>query len=131
MFEVVKQIQSDGVLLHPPGHPYQGKSIVPFGYGVVFTNITRKQFVQTDLYEVFPEDRCVFKDEMTESVDGEALLGAHNSRVGCSVRLTRSSASIHLTNLDELHRSWPTNYLCGVFRELHQAHEWDPTHCLV
>ena len=43
MFEVMKLIQSDGMLLHPPGHAYQGKSIVPFGYGVVFTNITRKQ----------------------------------------------------------------------------------------
>jgi hypothetical protein len=40
------------MLLHPPGHGFQGKSIVPFGYGVVFTNITRKQFVQADLREV-------------------------------------------------------------------------------
>ncbi|MEJ0086401.1 MAG: NERD domain-containing protein [Pseudomonadota bacterium] len=73
MFDVMKLIQSDGVLLHPPGHPYQGKSIVPFGYGVVFTNIIRKQFAQTDLHEAFPEDRCVFKDEMSESVDPEAF----------------------------------------------------------
>ena len=73
MFDVMKLIQSDGILLHPPGHPYQGKSIVPFGYGVVFTNITRKQFAQTDLHEVFPEDRCVFKDEMSESVDAEVF----------------------------------------------------------
>src|SRR5688572_6132337 len=76
MFDVVQQIQSDGLLLHPPGHPYQGKVIVPFGFGVVFTNITRKQFVQTDLYEVFPEDRCVFKDEMSERADPE-LFRAH------------------------------------------------------
>jgi hypothetical protein len=73
MFDVMKLIQSDGMLLHPPGHAYQGKSIVPFGYGVVFTNITRKQFAQTDLREVFPEDRCVFKDEMSESVDAEVF----------------------------------------------------------
>jgi hypothetical protein len=45
-----------------------------WSYGVVFTNITRKQFVQTDLHEVFPEDRCVFKDEMGESVDAERSL---------------------------------------------------------
>jgi hypothetical protein len=73
MFDVMKLIQSDGILLHPPGHTYQGKSIVPFGYGVVFTNLTRKQFAQTDLHEVFPEDRCVFKDEMSESVDAEVF----------------------------------------------------------
>jgi hypothetical protein len=31
MFEVMKLIQSDGMLLHPPGHAYQGKSIVLSG----------------------------------------------------------------------------------------------------
>jgi hypothetical protein len=72
MFEVMKLIQSDGMLLHPPGHAYQGKSIVPFGY-VEFTNITRRQFAQTDLHEVFPEDRCVFKDE-TPPDSSRALL---------------------------------------------------------
>ena len=71
MFDVMKLIQNDGMLLHPPGHAYQGKSIVPFGYGVVFTNITRKQFDTTNLSEVFPEDLCVFKDEMSESADAE------------------------------------------------------------
>jgi hypothetical protein len=39
----------------------------------VFTNITRKQYAQTDLHEVFPEDRCVFKDEMSESADAEVF----------------------------------------------------------
>lgn len=71
MFEVMKLIQNDGMLLHPPGHAFQGKSIVPFGYGVVFTNITRKQFDATNLSEVFPEDLCVFKDEMSESSEPE------------------------------------------------------------
>jgi hypothetical protein len=73
MFDVVQMIQRDGMLLHPPGHAFQGKLIVPFGFGVVFTNITRKQFAQTDLADVFPEDRCVFKDEMTESIDAEVF----------------------------------------------------------
>jgi hypothetical protein len=71
MFEVMKLIQSDAVLLHPPGHAHQGKSIVPFGHGVVLPNITRKQFDTTDLSEVFPEDLCVFKDEMSESAEQE------------------------------------------------------------
>jgi hypothetical protein len=72
MFDVMKLIQNDGMLLHPPGHAYQGKSIVPFGYGVVLIN-TRKQLATTDLHEVFPEDRCVFKDEMSESADAESF----------------------------------------------------------
>jgi hypothetical protein len=71
-FDVNEQIQRDGRLVHPPGHAYQGKSIVPFGFGVGLIN-TRKQFAQTDLREVFPEDRCVFKDEMSESADAEAF----------------------------------------------------------
>jgi hypothetical protein len=73
IFEVMKLILSDEMLLHPPGHAHQGKSIVPIGYGVVFTNITRKQFAQTDIHEVFPEERCVFKDEMSESADEEVF----------------------------------------------------------
>jgi hypothetical protein len=61
MFDVVQQIQKDGQLLFPAGHAFQGKPIVPFGFGVVFTNITRKQYDQTNLREVFPEDRCLLR----------------------------------------------------------------------
>ncbi len=35
MFDVVQMIQRDGMLLHPPGHAFAGKLIVPFGFGVV------------------------------------------------------------------------------------------------
>ncbi|WP_198399829.1 UvrD-helicase domain-containing protein [Bradyrhizobium yuanmingense] len=70
-FEVVRTLERDGQLLFPPGHPLAGRSIVPFGFGAVFTNITRKQFDQTDLKEVFSEHLCLFKDEMTEGADPE------------------------------------------------------------
>jgi hypothetical protein len=73
MFEVVRMLEKDRQLLFAPEHSFKGRPIVPFGFGVVFTNITRKQFMQTDLREVFPEDRCVFKDEMTQSVDPEVF----------------------------------------------------------
>jgi hypothetical protein len=73
MFDVVEQIQKDGQLLFPAGHAFQGKPIVPFGFGAVFTNITRKQYDQTNLCGVFPEDRCLFKDEMSESADPQAF----------------------------------------------------------
>ena len=52
-FDVVRTLERDGQLLFPSGHRFMGKSIVPFGYGAVFTNITRRQFEQTDLKEVF------------------------------------------------------------------------------
>jgi len=70
-FDVVRTLERDGQLLFPSGHRFMGKSIVPFGYGAVFTNITRRQFEQTDLKEVFSEHLCVFKDEMTESTPAE------------------------------------------------------------
>ncbi len=73
MFEVVRTIERDPQLVFEPGHPFKGRPILPFGFGVVFTNITRKQFEQTDLREVFPSERCVFRDEMTETADAEAF----------------------------------------------------------
>jgi hypothetical protein len=72
-FNVVRTLERDGNLLFPPDHPFKGKSILPFGFGVVFTNITRKQFDQTDLKEVLSENLCVFRDEMTESADPEVF----------------------------------------------------------
>jgi len=71
MFDVVKEIQGDQDLVFGSGHPFKGRPIVPFGFGVVFTNITRRQFEQTDLPEVFAPMRCVFRDEMTETTDPE------------------------------------------------------------
>jgi hypothetical protein len=70
-FDVVRTLERDGKLLFPAGHRFVGRPILPFGFGVVFANITRKQFDQTDLKEVFAEHLCVFKDEMTESTDPE------------------------------------------------------------
>jgi hypothetical protein len=48
-FEVVRTLEQDGQLLFPAGHRFMGRPILPFGFGVVFTNITRKQFDQTNL----------------------------------------------------------------------------------
>jgi hypothetical protein len=85
-FDVVRILERDGQLLFPAGHRFMGKCILPFGFGVVFTNITRKQFDQTNLKEVFAEHLCVFKDEMTEGADPEAfrsrLWGMVYPRVG-------------------------------------------------
>ena len=70
-FEVVRTLERDGQLLFPAGHRFMGRPIVPYGYGAVFTNITRKQFEQAELHEVFAESLCVFKDEMTEGTPAE------------------------------------------------------------
>lgn len=73
MFDVVNMIERDRQLVFPPGTPFRGRSMLPFGFGVVFTHITRRQFEQTDLAGVFPPARCVCRDEMTEGVDPEAF----------------------------------------------------------
>lgn len=51
----------------------QGKLYFPWGYGVVLTNITRKQFDDTDLGEVIVPHRVICRDEMEEGVDAEAF----------------------------------------------------------
>lgn len=71
MFDVVKTLERDPALVFGPEHAFKGKPVVAFGFGVVFTNITRRQFEQTDLPEVFMPTRCVFRDEMSENADPE------------------------------------------------------------
>lgn len=72
-FDVLRDVERDPQLAFPPHHPCKGRPILPIGSGVVFTNITRRQFEQRDLREVWPPDRCVFRDEMTESADADAF----------------------------------------------------------
>ena len=72
MFNVVNALQRDPLLVNEGGS-FKGKPVFSFGHGVVFSNITRKQFEQTDLHEVFPPERCIFRDEMAEKVDAEAF----------------------------------------------------------
>jgi UvrD-like helicase C-terminal domain/Nuclease-related domain/AAA domain len=72
-FALQNTLERDPQLLAPEGHPHQGKLICPYGYGVVLSEITRKQFESTDLGEVFPSHLVICKDEMTESVDAEAF----------------------------------------------------------
>jgi hypothetical protein len=69
MFDVVHAIQNDPHLVFGGDHPLKGKPVVPFGFGVVFTNITRRQYEQSDLGEIFPSARCLFRDDMSESAD--------------------------------------------------------------
>jgi hypothetical protein len=72
MFNVVDTLKRDPLLINEGGS-FKGKPVFSFGHGVAFANITRKQFEQTDLREVFPPERCIFRDEMAEKVDPEAF----------------------------------------------------------
>lgn len=72
MFNVVNTLKRDPLLVVESGS-FKGHPVFPFGHGVVFSSITRKQFDGTDLHEVFPPERCIFRDEMAESVDPDAF----------------------------------------------------------
>jgi len=69
---VVQQLENDPQLTFPRRHRHAGRLMVPWGYGVVLANISRRQFEQeTDLDEVFAPGRVICQDEMTPSVDAE------------------------------------------------------------
>jgi Nuclease-related domain/AAA domain/UvrD-like helicase C-terminal domain len=70
---VVRLLESDHQLINPPGDEYAGRLNFPWGYGVVLTNITRRQFDSSGLSSLLPPRLVLCKDEMTESVDPEAF----------------------------------------------------------
>lgn len=69
---VINTLGRDPQLCEPEG-PYQGKIGFPYGYGVVLTNITRKQLdgalSEEEQSLVLPGRLVICQDEMTESVD--------------------------------------------------------------
>lgn len=72
MLEIVNSLQRDPQLRESEG-AYLGKLAFPYGWGVVFPNITRKQWdeaIPTDVQElILPAHRLICKDEMVESTD--------------------------------------------------------------
>jgi hypothetical protein len=70
-FGVKNALERDPALLAPEGHLHRGKLMCPYGFGVVLSEITRKQFDSTDLGEVLPSHLVICKDEMTEGTDAE------------------------------------------------------------
>ncbi|MFD2256316.1 3'-5' exonuclease [Luteolibacter algae] len=72
MIEIVNQLQVDPQLRETEGN-YYGKLVFPYGWGVVFPNITRKQWNELlseheqDL--ILPARRLICQDEMQESTD--------------------------------------------------------------
>lgn len=72
-FAVKNLLEQDPQLMFPPTAHRAGKLIFPYGYGVVFSNITRRQFDQTDLGLVIEPHLVICKDEMTDSTDAETF----------------------------------------------------------
>ncbi len=68
--QVVNALERDAQLVHGEG-PHEGKLAFAWGSGVVFTNITRKQFEQSALEQTIPAHLVICKDEMLESAESE------------------------------------------------------------
>ncbi len=71
--EITHLLERDPLLVqHAPGR-YHGHLLLPWGFGVVLTNITRQQFQASGLEQAIPADRVICQDEMSEHVDAEQL----------------------------------------------------------
>jgi hypothetical protein len=69
---VVTALQRDKQLIQTEG-AHAGKVAFPWSYGVVLTEITRKQFEAAELHHAIEPHRVLCKDEMLESVEAEDL----------------------------------------------------------
>ncbi|MDO8448601.1 MAG: 3'-5' exonuclease [Rhodoferax sp.] len=70
--QVVGALERDPQLVQADG-AHAGKLAFPWSYGVVFTNITRKQFEAAELQHAIEPHRVLCQDEMLESVGAEEL----------------------------------------------------------
>ncbi len=68
--QVVNALERDSQLVQGDGQ-HKGKLAFPWGYGVVFSNITRKQFESAGLGDAIEPHRVICADEMTETADAE------------------------------------------------------------
>ncbi|HRH80141.1 MAG TPA: 3'-5' exonuclease [Thiobacillaceae bacterium] len=69
---VVQLLEKDAQLTFSDGS-LKGRLMFPWSYGVVFTHLSRQVFEQGGLGEVIEPHRALCQDEMTESVEAEAL----------------------------------------------------------
>lgn len=67
---LVRQFEKDAILVQQT-EQYKGKLAFPYGYGVVLTSITRKQFEEAQIDTVIPSHRVICRDEMQENTDPE------------------------------------------------------------
>ena len=70
--QVVKALERDAQLVQADGL-HAGKLAFPWSYGVVFSNISRKQFEAAELHHAIEPNRVLCQDEMLEGVDAEEL----------------------------------------------------------
>lgn len=95
--QVVNALERDSQLVQGAG-PYAGKLAFPWGHGVVFTRITRKQFEAAGLGDAMPGELVICQDEMLEDADAEAF----QERLWAMYPHSFGKASITLPQLDRI-----------------------------
>ena len=93
-YTVVNKLSNDPRLQEKSGE-FKGNLIMPYGWGVVFTNITRRQMESSiasdDREIILPDHLVIYKDEMTENADPEVfqeqLWGMFNYQFGTTLTL--------------------------------------------
>jgi len=75
-FKTIDSLKNDPQLRQQDGD-YQGSFIMPYGYGVYLSNITRpqleKHFNALELQEILPADLIICKDELNEFMTREQI----------------------------------------------------------
>lgn len=73
-YSVVNILQRDPQLRQASG-PRKGNLTMPYGWGCIFTNITRKQIekamTEVEREMILPDHLMIYKDEMSDSVEAE------------------------------------------------------------
>lgn len=71
--EIGVVLERDTALRHPPGSRHAGKLVMPWAYGVVLANISRKQFIDGGLDAVIPAHLTLCREDIYETVDPETF----------------------------------------------------------
>jgi hypothetical protein len=71
--EIGVVLERDPALRHPPGSRHAGKLVMPWAYGVVLANISRRQFIDAGLTAVIPDHLTLCRDEIYDTIEPEAF----------------------------------------------------------
>jgi hypothetical protein len=77
-FHIINSLKKDPLLRQQQGD-HEGGFIMPYGYGVYLSNITRaqleKSFIPEELNEILPASQVICKDELNEFMTREQISG--------------------------------------------------------
>lgn len=124
--EIKEALESDPFLVEQENPKYKGRLIFPWGFGVAFPNISRREFLAKGMDEVIPADKVLCQDEMTEDAVAEAfqerLWSMFNYTFGTMLSLSRiDRIRWHLFPEIRVEQK-------GLFNSAHEpTHQTDPT----